>query len=322
MSQKTDFENAVRKLEPEIAQAFIEAIRNGSGHVDFSALVDMIEGGDIEGAARMLGDINLFPFSEQVRGAYMAGGGLAQFPRGVRGVFGFDGSHPDAVKFATEYAADLVSGIKADIVEVAKSVIAHGIDVGRTSRQIGADLVGKKVGNIRTGCHIGLSKPQSDTALRWADRLASGDYDGYFDLKLRDKRYDSIVRRAMDEGRGLTKTELAKVGEANRQKTITYRGRVIGRNEAHTAISAGRDQAYSQAIGADGVESIKVRWQHNLSEEPRQDHVDMSGTIIDLGDKFTFPDGAALAYPHDPAGGARHSIGCRCVAIYRVEVAA
>ena len=110
MTQKADFEKAVNKLEPQIAQSFIEAVRSSSGQVDFGLLVDLIEGGDIEQAARMLGDINLFPFSEKVRDAYMVGGGLAQFPRGVRGVFGFDGSHPDSVKFATEYAADLVSG--------------------------------------------------------------------------------------------------------------------------------------------------------------------------------------------------------------------
>jgi len=322
MTQKSDFEKAVRKLEPEIAQAFIEAIRTSSGQVDFGLLVDLIEGGDIEQAALMFGDMNLFPFSEKVRAAYMAGGGLAQFPRGVRGVFGFDGSHPDAVKFAAEYSANLVSGLKDDIIKVAKVVITHGIDAGRTSKTIATELVGKKVGNIRVGGHIGLSPAQSETSLRWASKLRTGDFDGYFDLKLRDKRYDEIVRRAMDDGRGLKADDLQKVVEANRQKTITYRGRVIGRNEAHTALSAGRNEAYSQAIGADGVEAVKVRWQHNLSEEPRQDHVDMSGTVIDLGQTFDFSDGAHMKYPHDPAGGAGHSIGCRCVAIYRVEVAA
>jgi hypothetical protein len=27
-----------------------------------------------------------------------------------------------------------------------------------------------------------------------------------------------------------------------------------------------------------------------------------------------------MKYPHDPAGGAAHSIGCRCVAIHRVKL--
>jgi hypothetical protein len=46
----------------------------------------------------------------------------------------------------------------------------------------------------------------------------------------------------------------------------------------------------------------------------------MGGTVIQLGETFNFPDGARMKYPHDPAGGAAHSIGCRCVAIHRVKL--
>jgi len=46
----------------------------------------------------------------------------------------------------------------------------------------------------------------------------------------------------------------------------------------------------------------------------------MGGTeVVGMDTPFEFPDGARLLYPHDPAGGARHNINCRCSVAYYVR---
>ncbi len=74
-----------------------------------------------------------------------------------------------------------------------------------------------------------------------------------------------------------------------------------------------------QLLGRAGVADVTIRWQHNLSAEPREEHLAMDGTVLSISERFQFSD-VAMAHPHDPAGGAKHSIGCRCVGVYRVEL--
>ena len=76
-------------------------------------------------------------------------------------------------------------------------------------------------------------------------------------------------------------------------------------------------EAYLQMLDRPDIEAVTVKWIHGFSREPRRDHKRMDGETRRIGQPFIMDDGAAMAYPHDPAGGVRHSASCRCTAFYR-----
>ena len=314
-------------MEPQIRDAFLAAIQSAKSRVKVSDLIEAIDAGDIRRAVDLLRIDQglLFPLDDAVRAAFIAGGSSvgAEIPASIRGAFGFNGRHPRAEELARSQGARLVQGIADYALAVAQTVISEGIAAGTPSRALAREIVGKKVGQRRIGGLIGLTEQQAESVRRAKAGLASGEPEEmrrYLGLKQRDARFDGIVKRAIRDGRAVSASDIAKISEAHAQKSLTYRGRVVARNEAHVALAAGRDEGYAQVAEADGVETVTRRWQHNLSENPREDHVAMDGTTIGPGETFSFPGGVEMKHPHDPAGGAEHSIGCRCIAVYRVEL--
>jgi hypothetical protein len=320
-SQRVRVEELIRRMEPSIARAFRQAIDDAALSVDRAALIRLLEAGRIEEAVQLLrlNQSVMFPMTEAIRAAYFAGAASLAAPRGLSGVFRFDGSQPEAQRWVQEKAATLIQGITEEATDMARTVLQQAGQV--PSRKLATEITGRAVGGKRVGGFLGLNAQQADSIIRGRAALASGDAVAmreYLGLKLRDRRFDGAIRRAIREGRAITGTELDRIMEAHRTKALGYRGRVIARNEANNALAAGRDDAYRQILARPDVRAVTKRWQHNLSEYPRLEHQAMDGTVIGFNELFQFPD-AAMKHPHDPAGGARHTIGCRCIAIYRVE---
>lgn len=321
-SQRVQVEELLRRMEPEVAKALRRAMEDAALAVDRKVLVALLETGRIEEAVQLL-RINqavMFPLTEAIRTAYFAGAASVVAPRGFSGLFRFDGTHPEAQRWVAEKAASLVQGITAESEAMARTVLSR---VGQVpSRKLATEITGRMIGQRRVGGFIGLTEQQTDSIIRGRAKLLSGDpaqMREYLALKQRDRRYDGAIKRAIREGRPIQGAELDRIMEAHRTRALGYRGRVIARNETHTALAAGRDETYRQMLERPDVKAVTKRWQHNLSEHPREDHQAMDGMVIGFDEAFIFAD-AAMKYPHDPAGGARHSLGCRCIAVYRVEL--
>lgn len=327
---------ALRTLEPSIRKAFERAIAKAAGSIDFNALVAAIESGNVQRAVEVL-RINqalLFPLDDAIRAAYVAGGTMVteDLTRGLSGRFGFDGRHERAESWMQEHGAELIEGIVRETAEMARKVITEGLAEGVEHRTVARQITGRKVGARRVGGFLGLNSDQTDSVIRARSILSDPDQiRDYFvrdrvtgrmkpRFKLSDRRYDAKVKAAIKEGRALTGKELDTVMEAHRSKALGYRGRVIAKNEAHTALAAGRMEAYQQISEDPEVETVTKKWVHGLSKEPRPDHLRLDGTVIDMDEKFEMDDGTLMDGPHDPAGGARHSIHCRCTAFYRVKM--
>ncbi len=318
--QERQFSALVAKLEPKIRTAFLEAIRKHGRSIDIKAMTEALERGDIARAAELarIRPQTLFGLSEAIRAAFIEGGALAAQTRGLRGAFAFDGRHREAEAWFSQHAASLIQGISDESVDVARATIAER--VGRVpSSVIAADIVGRKVGQERVGGMVGLTSGMADSINGARAKLATGDYRAYLRLKLRDKRFDRMIKEALRTGKPLTAARINQIITAHKQKALTYRGNLIARNEAHTALEAGRYESYRQMIETGAVESVTKKWMHGLSSEPRVEHLAMDGTVIPFDQAFVFSD-AAMQYPHDPAGGAAHSIGCKCVCFYRVTL--
>lgn len=329
--QQQRIERLVAKQEKAIADAFRVAMAKAGNAIDRAALIRFLEAGDVERAVQLFRIERgvLFPLEEAVRNAFIAGGlSVADdLPKGLTGAFGFDGGHPRAAKWAQSKAAELVTYTSDENIAAARRVITEGLESNRGLQSVARDLAGRKVGKRRVGGIVGLTEQQTERMMRLRSMLRDPDQIGdYFKgngprYRESDRRFDAMVRRAIRDGKALSAADIDKVAEAYKSKATKARAERVARTEAFTAQASGRDEAYQQVMGRDDVETVTVRWQHNLSQNPRDDHQAMDGTVITLGEDFVFPDGTRMKHPHDLRGGAEHSVGCKCTAFHRVRLA-
>jgi hypothetical protein len=223
----------------------------------------------------------------------------------------------------SQHGADLVTAITEESRQSVRAVVMDGLAQSRTTAAIARDIAGVRIGEKRVGGIIGLTSPQTDSIIKARAALSSGDpvrMRAYLGLATRDRRFDPTIRRAIREGRAIKGPDLDRIMEAHKSVALKKRALLIAKKESFTATAAGRHQAYLQMMEMPGVVGASVRWQHNLSAEPRVDHVAMSGTVVQIGQPFIFPDGTMMLHPHDETAPAKHVIGCRCTAVYRVQV--
>lgn len=322
--QQREIERLLSQLEPRVAAAFADAIQAARRNVDFSALIEALDRGDLGAAIRLL-DVPqglLFPLEDAVRAAYIEGGQMVAIAA-PQALLGFAGSTPAALEWLRNLSSTRIQGIKADTLDAVRAALVSGRDQGMGARELATMIVGKRVGNRREGGILGLTTQIADSIMSGRAKLLSGDpalMAEYLDLKLRDRRYDRTIKKAIKEGRKLTVKEVDAILDAHKSKALAYRGRVIAKNETFSALEAGRYEAVAQAIENPDVAGATSRWQHNLSLEPRLDHVAMSGTVVEFGQDFVFPDGTRMKYAHDPSGGIKHTAGCRCITVHRIRM--
>lgn len=311
-----------------VQEAFFAAIRAAGRELNYADLMAALQAGDVERAAGLFRftQAQLFPLEEEIRAAYIAAGTsvAAALPRMPAGSFGFNGRHFRAEFWIRANAGEtLVEKYGRSSVDAAREIILRGFEEGRGVAYIGQRLGGRVIRGERLGSAFGLSAPHAASIERGAGLLASGDptqWAEYRKLKLRDRSFDRLIARAEREGRDLTAAEQKKIIQAHTNKAIRRRAADVARNEAFTAQSMGREEGWRQVSERSDVEAVTKRWQHNLSDPARADHEAMNGTVIPVGEDFQFPD-VAMSAPHDPRGGPKHSMGCRCVAIYRMRIA-
>ena len=328
-------EDLAQKMEPVIRDAFLDVVQRVVTDIDMDALIASLGAGDVNSALALVAvDAgSAFALTEAIRSAYVQGGSLTGdgLPSAMVGRFSFNGRHERAEAWIGRNAGELIQGISEETLQTSRAVILEGFEKNRTPDQIARDLTGRVVSGVREGGMIGLNSEQSNSVLRAREILSDPErIREYFvkdritgrwkpRFKLTDRRFDSTVIKAIKSGTPLTETQIRGITEAHKSKALGYRGRVIAKDQSFTAIAAGRAEGFQQISERPDVEDVTKRWQHNLSENPRDDHQAMDGTVVSLNEAFQFSD-ASMQNPHDPSGGAGHSIGCRCICFYRVVV--
>ncbi|WP_375553392.1 phage minor head protein [Roseovarius mucosus] len=320
--QRRQVEALLRTYDPRIRKAFQEAIQRARGSIDQGALIAALDARDIERAVQLLrlNQAALFPLTDAVRSAYVAGADLVApiLPATIAGVFAFDGLHPRAQAWLAEHSATLVQGIVEDSLNATRKALVAGLQENRGTRAVAREITGQMIGGQRRGGILGLTSEQTDYAISARSELTNLD-GNYFTRKLRDKRFDAKVRRAMKSGKALTQAEIDQITGRYKDRMLAHRGRLIAQNETFTAQAQGRAEAMRQVLARDDVEAVTKRWQHSPQERGRPDHIAMDGTVIDFDEDFVFAD-ARMSQPHDPRGGAKHSAFCKCIAVYRVRL--
>lgn len=213
----------------------------------------------------------------------------------------------------------------------------------RTAAAIAYDLIGRKskVTGLRVGGMLGLTPAQSETVLKIRNGLINGDAEQiskYLTLKLRDRRFDAVARRAANDGwdaalaaynknrtAKATKAELiGKMVFAYKDRALKYRADVISKTEVITSMRAGRHEGFLQLLesGTVAEDQIERTWDATGDKRTRLDHLQMEGQkIVGLTAPFVAPDGSRLMFPGDTSLGApaKQTVNCRCFEKVRIR---
>lgn len=326
----------IRKLieswEPAISKAFLEAVQAIRDQVRIGRLVELLKVGDVEGALRELGiEAAAFrAFERQIHVAYESGGidvttAISKMRRSNARPL-FDVNAPASQAFLTDHTVNLIRDITEDqrnLVRRALGPLTSGLDpmlTGDTPQKLALDLVGRvnRVTGKREGGLIGLTSSQAEWATNYAAEVSGVPDPSALTRKLRDKRFDKTVAKAIRDNEPIpAKTRDAMVN-AYRNRALRFRAETIAGNEAHAVLLQAQQDAWDQAISRGVVEYDRVRrfWVTFGDDRVRPEHAAVPGMNpkgVGLKEPFQTPLGPAMnpGWSFEP--------GCRCRVLVRVR---
>ena len=332
-----EIEALLAEQEPRIKAAFWQAVYDARSTARIEDVGAALERGDINAAAELLqiDRVLLAPLDQAIQSSYIAGGNVAMdaivatAPRALRLVMRFDAGHPQAAQWLRTNSSTLVTEIVADQREGVREALRVGMEAGRHPRNVALEIVGRvdRVTKRRTGGLLGLTSQQMGWVQNARAELLSGDpamMAAYLDRKLRDRRFDPLVKRAIREGRALTQAEADKVSGRYADKALKYRGEVIARTEALEAFSHSQWESIRQLVDSGKVRADQVTkvWSATLDGRTRDTHVALHNRKADMDEAFVSPlSGARMLYPRDRslAAPGSETILCRCFMQPRVD---
>lgn len=199
---------------------------------------------------------------------------------------------------------------------------------GQNPRATALDITGRinRATGRREGGIIGLSSTQTDAAIRARSELLSGDaaqLRNYLTRARRDKRFDSLVLRALKSGKPIARADVDRITGRYKDRLLALRGEMIARTETLAGLNAGKEEGIRQLIDSGKVprSAVKKRWRSTGDGRTRDSHLVLNDVEVGIDQPFVSPlTGAELMFPHDKSRGAPASeiIGCRCY--YEIKI--
>ncbi len=334
MTEK-QFLELLDKYAPAIRDAILSGIRDLRDNALLNQIVEMVERNDVEGALRALGynpavfnGVYLAMMQTFEAGGMMLMAGLPKYTAdasGTKTMIRFNVRDPEAERWLQAQSSSLVTGIEDDIRSAVRDTLAEGMRDGRNPRSVALDLVGRQDRSTghREGGVIGLGSREQEWARSVRQKLLTLD-ESYFNMTLRDKRFDGIVRRAIEDGKPLTVEQVTKLTDRYRARALLARGENIGRTEALTALNRSEFESTRQALLQSGLpaQAATKTWDTAGDNRVRHSHNVMDGQTVGMDEPFVSPvTGARMLFPGDTSQGAPASerLGCRCRVRYNVD---
>jgi uncharacterized protein with gpF-like domain len=304
-SNRNVLEDLLRKLEPEVRDAFIAAISEVRDNIDLSSLIARLERGDIEGAIRALHieDASFSPLAEALRKAFAEGGAATvnripnlRLPTGERVVIRFDLRNPIAERVTATQVGGLIREVSRQTVAGVRSALTAGLMEGKNPRTTALDIAGRinRATGRREGGLVGLTEFQVERARAYALKLATS---------------------------GIPAAKAVPIFRRYLNKALLVRAETIARTETMTALSQAQEEAFRQNIESGKVdpEAVTCRWVATSDNRTRDTHRAMDGQEVAWGELFVSPSGATLRYPGDPSAPPEERINCRCTRLLNID---
>lgn len=297
---------ALAKAEPTIRKAFLDAIAAHKASINLRALAEALERGDIAGAVAIaqISPAMLYPLDAAITATFVAGGQMvAEAAPKFAVSFGFNGRATRAEAWARQNAAGLVVDIVQGQQEALQQLIGDRLIAGSNPAPLA-----RQIRSV-----VGLAPSQVATVGNVRSDL-EGLSDNYFTRTLRDKRFDSLVRKAIASGKPLSATDVDRITNRYAERALAHRATVISRTESLNALRAGRSEGVRQAVQQGAADGVRKRWSSSGDKRVRDDHRAMDGQERDLDQPYDLPDGSRMMTPGDSSLGAPASqvALCRC----------
>jgi hypothetical protein len=311
---------------PDLRSAFLAAIQDIVDTVLLNQLIEAIQTGDVEGAFRAIGysDAAMRPLTAAIERAFETGGVMTgrTFPQHLntysgRAVFRFDVRNSRAEAWLRDHSSTLITRIGDETRTIVRNTMTVGMQDGRNPRNTALDIVGRidKATGRRVGGVIGLTEQQEYWVRSTRTKLVQLD-KAYFDLELRDKRFDRTVAAAIRDGKPLPVDVVDKLVNRYKDNALKYRGDTIARTEALQSLNRAEWEATKQAVdlGATKTDNVRREWDSAGDSRVRWSHRKMNGQRVGVDEPFVSPSGAKMMHPGDTSlgAGANEVVACRC----------
>ncbi len=309
--EKVDGDDAVFELELLIA-AMTKRLRiqfvNVVTRVRDTATINTIERLLLEGRmqeAMEIGKAHYTAFADDWLQVYIrAAKDTASFlGREIAVIAVFDQMNSRAVSAMRDNTLRLVRELTRGQAEAAQEAIIEGVVEGWNPRQT-ARAVRET---------IGLTAKQQRAVANFRKMLEDNN-PASLTRKLRDRRFDATIRRALAGGEVLDQATIKKMVDRYRERFLKYRAEVVSRTEALRAVHQGNQEMYRQAfdLGELAPDDLVQVWNTALDARVRDTHKTMHRQRRPIGQPFVAGSGALLMYPTDPAAPASETVQCRC----------
>lgn len=321
--------------ERAILKAFMSSVQSVKDQAVISEIVRLIELGQVEAIVDLLQlePATFRPLENATLSAYEVGGstGAAQIGRIPTNagtlVARFNVRNPRAEAFIRDLSSRKIVEIAEETKEVVRTVLRSGLAEGANPRSTALDLVGRidPVTRARTGGHIGLTSQQSQWIVNARKELEELN-PNYLTRALRDKRFDGVVKKAIESGKPLNQSQISRMITRMEARALRSRAEAIAQTESLQALSEGQNEAIKQALETAELEDEFTRkfWvSTNAGKEPRIEHAAVEvkykeGLPID---EYFIVGGEPMLRPRQMGASAENIIRCKCYLRYRVNFA-
>lgn len=323
----------------ELSREFLQAIASINDTVVLSNIVDAIERSDYQRVIQLLSIESLaFRAMEnkisqafEVAGTSVAGSVPSVIPDlfGVQAPFRFNARSTAAETWLREFSSLLVTRITEDARDAVQASLQASMIAGTNPKTAALDIVGRinPATGRRVGGVIGLNGPQEKYLRAARLELSSTDNEllqNYLDRKLRDRRLDTYVLKAIKTGEAIPVDVQIKMAARYSDNMLKARGVMIGRSEMIETLNHAQWEAYNQGVSAGKIQenAVKKEWDSTGDNKVRESHKELDGEQVGLNEPFISPaTGAAMMFPGDTSAGAggEDTIDCRCRVRYVVN---
>lgn len=316
---------------PEIQKIFLEVMQDIVDNAILSEMIAAIESQDAERLfkATTFTPAALSPIIEAIEGVYKESAETvaAGTPKRIRtatglSVFRFDMRNPTVENDLKTNSSILVQRLTEEARQNVRNQLQAGMIAGDNPRTTALNIVGRidPITKKRVGGIIGLTENQEGW-VRNTERYLKDLDPRYLKLGLRDKRFDSVFKKAMDEKKSLDAEKISKMVTRYKDNALKWRAENIARTETIQSLNRGEFASNMQLVDEGLVEreQMKKYWDDVGDRRVRHTHRALAlkygqGKGIPIDEPFISPSGAKLMYPGDISLGApvQEIAMCRC----------
>jgi hypothetical protein len=221
------------------------------------------------------------------------------------------GLNPRLEQFAITLTSTRIREIDQTTRDTIRQVLQRGLTAGDDPFAIARQ--------IRSS--IGLTRRQEAAVSNYERMLRALDPEA-LDRKLRDRRSDGTVERAIRNDKTLTEAQIRSLVDRYRDRYVKYRANVIARTESIRAVQGAQWELFQDMINKGQIDARQVRrtWIHTGDAHVRNAHLQIPSLNprgVGQAETFTSPLGPIL-YPGDPSALAANTIQCRCAVFARI----